>query len=59
LFGVVIATISRAERQIRPLLDQYHTTIEPTGTSFSTLTELTAYAAAHGITLTPGTKPAR
>jgi len=57
LFGVVIATISKAEHQIRPLLDQYHATVEPTGTSFSTLAELTAYAAAHGITLIPGTKP--
>ena len=59
LFGVVIATISKAERQIRPLLEQYYPAIEPTGTSFSTLAELTAHAAAHGITLIPGTKPAR
>jgi hypothetical protein len=59
LFGVVIATIAKAERQIRPLLEQYHPAIEPTGTSFSTLAELTAHAAAHGITLIPGTKPAR
>jgi hypothetical protein len=59
LFGVVTATISKAERQIRPLLEQYHPAIEPTGTSFSTLAELTAHAAAHGITLIPGTKPAR
>ncbi|HEY2690702.1 MAG TPA: ISAzo13 family transposase [Streptosporangiaceae bacterium] len=59
LFGVVIATISKAERQIRPLLDQHHLTIEPAGTSFRTLAELTAYAAAHDITMIPGTKPAR
>jgi hypothetical protein len=59
LFGVVIATISKAEHQIRPLLDQYHATVEPTGTSFGTLAELTVYAAAHGITLIPGTKPVR
>ncbi len=29
LFGVVIATISRAEHQIQPLLDQHHHTTEP------------------------------
>lgn len=59
LFGVVTATISKTERQIRPLLDQYHPAIEPAGTSFSTLAELTTYAAAHSTTMTPGTKPAR
>jgi hypothetical protein len=59
LFGVVTATISKAERQIRPLLAEYHVTTEPAAATFSTLAQLTAYAAAHGITLTPGTKPAR
>jgi Rhodopirellula transposase DDE domain len=59
LFGVVIATISRAEHQIRPLLDQRRHITEPTGTRFTTLTELTAFAASHGVTLTPGTKAAR
>jgi Rhodopirellula transposase DDE domain len=59
LFGVTDATIAKAERQTRPLLDQRKHTIEPAETTFTTLAELTAYAAAHGVVLTPGTKPAR
>jgi hypothetical protein len=59
LFGTTEATIAKAERQTHPLLDQHKHTIEPAETTFRTLAELTAYAAAHGVTLTPGTKPAR
>jgi len=59
LFGVVIGTIAKAERQIRPLLDQRGHVIQPTGTHIKTLAELTTLAAAHGVTLIPGTKPAR
>jgi len=32
---------------------------EPAATPLTTLADLTAYASAHGITLTPKTKPAR
>ncbi len=56
LFGVVTGTIANAERHIRPLLDQRRHAIEPAATTFRTLTELTTFAAAHGITLTPGHK---
>ena len=59
LFGVVIGTIARAERQIRPLLDQRRHVIQPAGTQIKTLAELTTLAAAHGVTLIPGTKAAR
>jgi hypothetical protein len=59
LFGTTDNTIAKAERQTHPLLDQHRHTIEPAETTFRTLAELTAYAAAHGVTLTPGTKPAR
>ena len=59
LFGVVDNTIAKAERQIKPILDQRKHTTTPTGTRFRTLAELTHYAATHGITLTPGTKAAR
>jgi transposase len=59
LFGVVIGTIAKAERQIRPLLDQRRHVIQPAGTHVKTLAELTAFAAAHGVTLIPGTKAAR
>ncbi len=58
LFGVVIGTIAKAERQIRPLLDQRRHVIEPAGTSFKTLGELAAYAAARGVTLGPATEAA-
>jgi hypothetical protein len=59
LFGVVTGTIAKAERQIRPLLDQRRHVIQPAGTHVKTLAELTALAAAHGVTLIPGTKAAR
>ncbi len=59
LFGVVTGTIAKAERQIRPLLDQRRHVIQPAGTHVKTLPELTSFAAAHGVTLIPGTKPAR
>ena len=59
LFGVVTGTIAEAERQIRPLLDQRRHVIPPAGTHVKTLAELTAFAAAHGVTLIPGTKAAR
>jgi hypothetical protein len=53
LFGVVIGTIANADRMIQPLLDQRRYVIEPAGPAFKTLAELSGYAAAHGITLTP------
>ena len=59
LFGVSTNTIAKADRQLRTLLNQRKHTITPTGTRLRTLTELTNYAATHGITLTPGTKAAR
>jgi hypothetical protein len=58
LFGVVTGTIAKAERQARPLLEQYGHQIQPTGTPIKTLADLTAYASAHGIELTPKAKPA-
>ncbi len=57
LFGVVTGTIARAERQIRPLLDQHNPPIEPAA-PIRTLSELSAYARAHRIDLTPKAKPA-
>jgi hypothetical protein len=59
LFGVVTGTIAKAERQIRPLLDQRRHVIQPAGIQVKTLAELTAFAAAHDVTLIPGTKAAR
>jgi hypothetical protein len=58
LFGVSAGTIATAERQIKPLLQRAGHRFEPT-TPLTTLAELTAYGSAHGITLTPKTKPAR
>jgi hypothetical protein len=58
LFGVVTGTIAKAERQARPLLDQYGPQIKPAREPIKTLAELTAYASAHGIDLTPKAKPA-
>jgi hypothetical protein len=58
LFGVVTGTIANAEGQIRPLLSQAHHAIEPAESSFKTLDELTAFAAAHGVTLIPVAKAA-
>ncbi len=59
LFGTSTSTITKAEQQITPLLDQRRHTLEPASTTFTTLAELTNFAHEHGITLTPGTKPAR
>ena len=59
LFGVVTGTISKAERETRPLLDQHGYITEPTRTPLKTLTDLTAYAQANGLVLTPKAKPAR
>jgi transposase len=58
LFGVVTGTIAKAERQARPLLEQYGHQVEPAGTPIKTLAALTAYASDHGIDLTPKAKPA-
>ena len=59
LFGVVTGTISKAERETRPLLYQHGYIIEPARTPLKTLTDLTAYAQANGLVLTPKAKPAR
>ncbi|HUD39794.1 MAG TPA: ISAzo13 family transposase [Streptosporangiaceae bacterium] len=59
LFGVSANTIATAERQIKPLLERAGHTAEPAAARCATLAELTAYAASHGITLTPKIKPAR
>ena len=59
LFGVVTGTIAKAERQARPLLEQYGPQFKPARKPIKTLAELTAYAAAHGVDLTPKAKPAR
>jgi hypothetical protein len=58
LFGVVTGTIAKAERQARPLLEQHGHQIEPIGTPIKTLADLTAYASANGVELTPKAKPA-
>lgn len=58
LLGVVTGTIAKAERQTRPLLEQYGYQIEPAGTPIKTLAGLTAYASVHGSWLTPKAKPA-
>ena len=58
LFGVVTGTIAKAERQARPLLEQYGPQIEPARKPMKTLAELAAYASAHGVDLTPKAKPA-
>ena len=59
LFGTSTGPIIKAEKEIQPLLDQRKHTIEPTPTTLNTLDELTTHAANNGVTLTPGTKPAR
>jgi transposase len=59
LFGVVTNTIIKAEQQIRPLLHHADCDIPPTSHRLRTLADLTAYAARHGLTLTPKPKPAR
>jgi hypothetical protein len=58
LFGVVTGTIAKAERQARPLLEQHGHQIKPALAPIKTLAELTAYASAHGVELTPKAKPA-
>jgi hypothetical protein len=58
LFGVVTGTIAKAERQARPLLEQYGLHIKPARKPIKTLAGLTAYASAHGIDLAPKAKPA-
>jgi hypothetical protein len=58
LFGVVTGTIAKAERQIRPLLNQGGYVIKPTGPPLASLAELTACASSHGIELAPKAKPA-
>jgi hypothetical protein len=59
LFGVVTGTIAKAENQARPLLDQHGHRISPAPAPIKTLPELTAYASAYGVELTPKAKPAR
>jgi hypothetical protein len=59
LFATSTNTITKAEKQITPLLDLHKHTIKPAETTYTTLAELTTFAAANGVTLTPGTKPAR
>jgi hypothetical protein len=59
LFGVSTGTIATAERQIKPLLKRAGHSIEPATTQLTSLAGLTAYGSAHGLTLTPKTKPAR
>ena len=59
LSGVAPNTIATAERQVRPLLARAGHTTEPATTPLTTMADLTAYASAHGITLTPKAKPAR
>lgn len=58
LFGAVTGTIAKAERQIRPLLEQHGRQLQPATTPVRTLKDLIAYGSAHGIDLTPKAKPA-
>ncbi len=58
LFGVSAGTIAIAERRVKPLLRRAGRSIEPAAAPLTTLADLTAYASAHGITLTPKTNPA-
>jgi hypothetical protein len=59
LFGVSTGTIATAERQIKPLLERADHTTAPAAARLTTMDDLTAYAASHGITLIPKIKPAR
>ena len=52
-------TVSRAIRQISPLLDQIGHTTPPATTRLYSAADLTALATSTGITPTPQTKPAR
>jgi transposase len=58
LFGVVTGTIAKAERQAGPLLELHGHQIKPGPAPIKTLAELTAYASAYGVELTPKAKPA-
>jgi len=58
LFGADRTTITRAIGVTRQLLAQHGITIEPAPARLYTLADLTAYAAAHGITQEPEIKPA-
>jgi len=58
LFGADRTTITRAIGVTRQLLAQHGITIEPAPARLYTLADLTAYAAAHGITQEPEIKSA-
>ena len=58
LFSADRTTITRAIGVTRQLLAQHGITIEPAPARLYTLADLTAYAAAHGITQEPEIKPA-
>jgi len=53
LFGVSARAIIRAQRRIWPLLVHTGYPTQPAGPPLTTLTSLTSYAQAHGLTLTP------
>jgi hypothetical protein len=55
LFAVTPGTIIKAQNRTWPLLLQAGHPTEPAGPRLKTLTDLTAHAQAHGITLTPKT----
>lgn len=59
LFGVVTATIAKAQRHTTPLLRQHHCLIRPGPRPLTTLADLTSYAAHYNINLTPKPKAAR
>ena len=56
LFAVPASAITKAQDRTWPLLIQAGYPTQPAGPQLKTLADLTAYAHAHGITLTP--KPA-
>jgi Rhodopirellula transposase DDE domain len=53
LFAVPASTIRTAQHRIWPLLIQTGYPAQPAGSQLKTLTDLTTYAARHGLTLTP------
>jgi hypothetical protein len=55
LFAVTAGAIGTAQRRIWPLLVQAGYPTELAGPQLKTLTDLTAYAQAHGLTITPRT----
>lgn len=57
LFTVSKDTIRQATGESRQLMDQHGHTLTPAAAHLSTLAGLFVYAAAHGVTLTPQTKP--